>query len=199
MPFPSPTDAVPFLDALHSLYTDMDRAYERIAESYGFRCDGCDDNCCTTRFHHHTLLEALDLKRGLASLEGSRASRVRERALVYRRDSTSSSGAEGRFSRMCPLNSAGRCLLYAHRPMICRLHGLPHELHLPGGRPVYGPGCEAFTRRCGSRACRPLDRTPFYSRMAALEKRLRETAGCTERIRLTVADMILREEGRFPS
>jgi hypothetical protein len=90
---------------------------------------------------------------------------------------------------MCPLNLEGRCIVYAHRPMICRMHGIPHELQRPDGRRIRGPGCEAF-------ACSRhdpddfLDRTPFYRDMAALEGELRRTIRFRAKIRMTVAQMV---------
>jgi Fe-S-cluster containining protein len=95
---------------------------------------------------------------------------------------------------MCPLNLAGRCRLYEFRPMICRLHGVAHELHPPGRPVVIGPGCAEYERCRGSaRAGERFDRTPFYTRLAALESEFRTTEGLQRRIKLTVAEMLLAE------
>jgi len=93
---------------------------------------------------------------------------------------------------MCPLNFDAVCILYPYRPMICRLHGIPHELHKPGQNPVYGPGCETFDCRCGDKGYFKFDRTPFYRDMAALEQEARKTLGLAEKIRMTVAEMIVK-------
>jgi hypothetical protein len=39
----------------------------------------------------------------------------------------------------------------------------------------------------------PLDRTPFYQRLADIEKILRNASGIRTRIRMTVADMIVHQ------
>ena len=79
--------------------------------------------------------------------------------------------------------------------MICRLHGIAHELHLPG-RPVFrGPGCEAFhpARR---RAATTSGLTGPLSNldMAILENELKQAAGITTKLKMTVADMIVTFE-----
>jgi hypothetical protein len=167
----------------------MDEAYRRAAERYGFHCEGCEDNCCRTRFFHHTCLEVLHIHRGLSGLPPAVRISVTRDAQAY------TSGVAGLSSEgptpMCPLNRDQRCILYEYRPMICRLHGIPHELQRPGGSLVRGPGCEAFDRSCGHLPYRSFDRTPFYARMADLEKRLRQAIGFPHRIHLTVADIVL--------
>jgi len=61
LPFEKDRIATPvyaaFIDRLKQIYTAMDRAYDRAADPYGFTCDGCADNCCRTRFYHHTVIE----------------------------------------------------------------------------------------------------------------------------------------------
>ncbi len=42
----------------------MDLKYKEAADYYGFDCTGCEDNCCFTRFFHHTLLEYLYIMEG---------------------------------------------------------------------------------------------------------------------------------------
>ena len=59
----------PFMDRLETVYAAMDRKYEEAATYYGFHCTGCKDNCCRTRFYHHTLLEYLHLMKGYDSLD----------------------------------------------------------------------------------------------------------------------------------
>ena len=167
----------PFIDRLHRLYADMDRAYETVAETYGFVCRGCADNCCRTRFHHHTLLEYFDLNDACRRLAADRQRAVNDRVAMRE------AGAP------CPLWQDERCLVYARRPMICRLHGLPHRLHRPDGTAQTGPGCDAFHRCCGP-ALQRLDRTPFYRQMAALEGELRQALDFGGRVCMTVAEMI---------
>jgi Fe-S-cluster containining protein len=184
---------LPLLTRLESLFNEMDRAYTAVAHQYGFRCSGCADNCCLTRFFHHTLLEYLYLVEGMHRL----ASGVRQAILTKASAARDGMAAADRSNEppriMCPLNRDGQCALYSYRPMICRLHGIPHELHRPGGRVIKQPGCDAFFERCrrsGKSAYIPFDRTPFYRQMAMLEKELRLATGYTDKIKLSIAQML---------
>ncbi len=91
---------------------------------------------------------------------------------------------------MCPVNVDGLCLIYAYRPMICRLHGIPHELTSPGQRVLKASGCGTFIRTCHVKKCYKFDRTPFYLEMASLEKELKQSVGRMEKIKMTVAEII---------
>lgn len=182
-----------YLDQLACLFEQMDQAYGQVCRQSGFVCRGCQDNCCGTRFYHHTLIEYLYLRVGLDSLSDQAREAVRQRAdqahLQMRRDD-----AQGRKQRiMCPLNQDGRCILYARRPMICRLHGVPHQLRRPDGRLQIGPGCGDFELQCRGSVPARLDRTPLYTALADLERRLRQHTGVMTRIRMTVAEMLVDE------
>jgi len=176
------------------LFGQMDAAYDRAANKAGFICNGCDDNCCRTRFYHHTLVELLYFQSGLAAMPLSRQQRIRDRArdAVRRMEALESDGRPVRV--MCPLNEEGRCALYAHRPMICRLHGIPNVLRRPDGRVLQGPGCDDYYLQCGPTSGEPLNRTPLYTAMADLERRLRSRLEFSGKIRLTVARMILKDD-----
>lgn len=179
------------LERLRCVLHDMDAAYERAAAAHGFICSGCENSCCRTRFHHHTLLEYLYLRDGFGELPADRQEHIRANAAatVAQHEQAAVSGADAR--PMCPLNAEGRCVLYGHRPMICRLHGIPHELRSPGRPAQQSPGCEEFHRRCG-RTGRPLlDRTPLYTELARLEAECRQALGLRRKIRMTIAEMLL--------
>lgn len=188
--------AGPFLERLKALYADMDAAYQAAADHYGFHCDGCTENCCLTRFYHHTHLEYRYLEWGFRLLSLEDRERVLARARAARRDTAAAEKEEALIRVMCPLNEVGRCRLYTFRPMICRLHGIAHELHLPGRPASRGPGCEEFTRQAAGKAYHPFDRTPFYREMALLENELKQAAGISARLKLTVAEMIVTFEDR---
>ncbi|MFC1856498.1 hypothetical protein ACFL9U_00540 [Thermodesulfobacteriota bacterium] len=181
---------LPFLRRLKSLYAIMDQQYRELADSYGFVCRGCEDNCCLTRFYHHTFLEYYYLFEGYCSLATDKRSAFTERARKVCRQMEAANQNEEVMKAMCPLNEAGLCFLYAHRPMICRLHGIPHEFQKPGQRVVSGAGCEAFTHQCQEYGYIPFDRTPFYMEMAGLEKELKRVLGTTQKIKMTIAEMI---------
>ena len=185
-----PEKLEPHLESLADLFGRMEKAYNEVAAAYGFRCAGCEDNCCLTRFYHHTLLEYLYLYRGFARLSADERARL-QRAAVQVNQEAAAAVKQGRSVRvMCPLNLGGRCMLYRYRPMICRLHGIPNEMRRPGGMPVRGPGCGDFDRQCGDRAYIPFDRTPLYAEMARHERDLREALDFKAKPKLTVAQII---------
>lgn len=182
----------PFLSDLETLLDAMDREYERVAGAYGFTCTGCADNCCQTRFYHHTLLEFTYLEKGFHTLAKTDRGRILARAEEVVKQAGEADACGDSVRLWCSLNDAGMCTLYAYRPMICRLHGIPHELKRPGQPPLTNPGCDDFHDRCGQGNYIAFDRTPFYTRMAELEQRLRQAVGCSDRLKLTVAEMILQ-------
>jgi Fe-S-cluster containining protein len=183
-----------FLERLRRIFSAMDAAYEQAAAAYGFVCGGCEESCCRTRFHHHTLLEYACLRNRFSQLPNERQAQIRKRAeaVVGRHARDTLAGADTK--PMCPLNEAGRCGLYAHRPMICRLHGIPHELHPPGRAPQLGPGCAEFHRRCGRDVYHLFDRTPLYAELARLESEFQQALGARRKIRMTIAEMLLDDE-----
>lgn len=168
----------------------MDLKYKEAADYYGFDCKGCEDNCCFTRFFHHTLLEYLYIMEGYGTLDRAKQVEVKRRALEVCRktDEAVEKGIPVRV--MCPLNFDGLCLMYDYRPMICRLHGIPHELQRPGQSTMYGLGCDTFNKQCQEKELFKFDRTPFYIEMAELEKELRQEVGVRQKIKLTVAQML---------
>jgi Fe-S-cluster containining protein len=187
--------AQPILDRLTELYDRMDQAYSQTARHYGFTCTGCQDNCCQTLFHHHTYVECLHLVAGLNSLKTAKQQILKKKAAQVRLQTQEAIGNGNSAPRiLCPLNEAGRCVLYAHRPMICRLHGVPHLLRRPDDRVQIGPGCADFQTRCKAKPEAPLDRTPLYRSMATIENQLRSQFALSKKIRVTVADMVLCED-----
>ena len=178
---------------LAQLFGDMDSAYEQSAVQAGFVCNGCPDNCCRTRFYHHTVGELLYLRAGLADLSPEIQRKIRDRAARINKAAASLTHQGEVVPPMCPLNNEGRCMLYTYRPMICRLHGIPHTLCRPNGCLVTGPGCHAYYAQCPQIAAAPLDRTPLYTAMADLERRLRQQLQFGQRLKLTIAEMVLYE------
>jgi hypothetical protein len=175
----------------------MDQAYDAAARRSGFVCNGCRDNCCLTRFYHHTLVEYLHIKSGLDQLEARALVGVKERAVAVVEQMSQMAPGAASIRVMCPLNIAGRCMLYAYRPMICRLHGISHLLRRPDGRLQTGPGCEDFHARCGASTQTRLDRTPLYVAMATLERQLRKETGFDRRIKMTIAQIILDDTSAY--
>ena len=186
-----------FWEQLEDLFSLMDLKYEEAAYHYGFACEGCEDNCCMTRFHHHTFLEVFNLKKAFAALPPKTGAEIIKKTedVVRLHAEAEKKGETARV--MCPLNVEGKCLVYESRPMICRLHGIPSELNPPGRPPSAGPmitpGCDLFTRRCERMNYRKFDRTPFYMKLAALERDFKENFGLEGKIKMTVAQILLCE------
>jgi len=183
----------PLLERLAALFEKMDSAYASIAGQYGFRCTGCTDNCCLTRFHHHTLIEYLYLLEGMETLEMEIQEAIHSQVYTVCEQMAAADRKGESLRLMCPLNQGGRCVLYPHRPMICRLHGIPHELQRPDGSVTRLPGCDAFFDQCrngGKTDYIRFDRTPLYRRMALLEQEVRQATGYAAPIKLTIAEML---------
>lgn len=176
------------------LYREMEESYENTAESLGFSCSGCPDNCCDSYFLHHTYSEWLYLWQGLKTLDELQLQRIIAEAA---RNVTESEAALSRGKRpmiMCPLNLDGRCSLYPYRLMICRLHGVPSSMTRPDGRKINFPGCFRCQEQIKkSDTVTHLDRTRFFKRLVALElELLTEARAAVPRIKLTIAQMIVK-------
>jgi Fe-S-cluster containining protein len=180
-----------FFNRLQAVFAQMDRKYDEIAASYGFECRGCEDNCCQTRFYHHTYLEYLFVGLGFDKLDAAERSIILNRAVDVCRQAELADQKGAPVRSMCPLNLNGMCSIYDFRPMICRMHGIPHELRKPGQSAVRGPGCGDFDLQCPDASYVPFDRTPFYFEMAKLENEFKAAAGISGRIKLTIAEMLL--------
>ena len=180
-----------FLERLGEIFAAMDEEYARAINHYEFQCDGCTDNCCLTRFHHHTYLEYCYLARGFESLNPTQKDGVMEKAREILRQTAAADEKGMPLRLMCPLNSDSLCTLYPYRPMICRMHGIPHELHKPGYEVIHVPGCHTFDERCADKSYYRYDRTPFYMKMAGLEKEFKQALGADGKIKMTVAEMIV--------
>ena len=179
-----------FLVELEQVFNGMDEKYNEVAGQYGFVCTGCRDNCCLTRFYHHTVLEYAFLKKGFDTLPGREKETIQKKAARVNADHKKAD-LEGRKIRiMCPINTNGMCDLYRFRPMICRMHGIPHELISPNGLVRKGPGCDAFDKACGTSTYIPFDRTPFYMALSLLEKGLREQLAYPDKIKMTIAEIL---------
>ena len=179
-----------FLDRLRDIFSAMDPEYTRATEHYQFQCDGCMDNCCLTRFYHHTHLEFYYLCMGFENLGSRKKSEILLKAEKVCRETAKADEKEIPVRLMCPLNDDSLCSLYPYRPMICRMHGIPHELQKPGQNLIHGPGCGTFDDRCANQPYYKFDRTPFYLEMAKLENEFKQAAGLNGRIKMTIAEMI---------
>ncbi len=193
----SKTKTTAALRRLKDLYQRMDEAYAKPAAILKLSCADCADSCCETVFRHHTYVEWAGLWAGLSALPEPRRAEIREAAedWVRRHQNPMLPGVRPRVP--CPLSvtsPAGlRCGLYAERPMVCRLHGVPNVLLRPGGGTSAFPGCDRA--QALGKTCEPalLDRTPLLTELARLEMDLvgRERMGKMPRVDLTIAEMVL--------
>ncbi|MEW6116676.1 MAG: YkgJ family cysteine cluster protein [Nitrospirota bacterium] len=178
------------LQRIREIFNAIETIYSAAQNHYRFSCEGCTDNCCVTKFHHHTLVEELYLAEGLKRLDEEKKKeiikRAEEVAAVHQ-----ASPEDVRV--MCPLNENGLCIMYEHRPMICRIHGVPYETHKRDTSIEYGIGCHRFMSEKIQEGLKyfPLNRTMFYVEMARLEKEVRELLNYTGDYRKTTAEMIL--------
>lgn len=124
-----------------SLVNGADRAFQRMARDYGqeIRCKpGCSD-CCHALFGLF-LIEALSLKESFDALDRKarrkilarcdRADRdlrkMQEKHKASMHEEGNASDALGKERLRCPLLSDQEaCLLYARRPITCRVYGIP--------------------------------------------------------------------------
>jgi len=175
------------------LYDRMEKAYDIVARQLDFTCDGCPDNCCDSYFQHHTYVEWAYLWVGLQELEPARRKAMETRAAKYAAACERALARGERPQVMCPLNEEGRCGLYRHRLMICRMHGVPSSLTYPNGQIKKFPGCFRCQEIVGDRPVVPMvERAPLFRELAALEQ---EFLGPRQRelpkVKKTIADMIL--------
>lgn len=179
----------PDFASLKTLYKEMDTQWETVANVYSFQCNDCKENCCTSLFYHHTHIEQAYLIYGFKLLEKEQQANIIQKAKAYCEQTFANGNIEDSLKLLCPANEEEKCLLYSYRPMICRLHGLPHELHRPGAFPMKGPGCDAG--QFDTRDYIKFDRTPFYRKMSVIEMEYRQTHSLTGKTKLTVAQILL--------
>ena len=183
------------IDRLEQLYQRMDEEYGRVAGELGFSCEGCDDNCCDSPFVHHTYIEWIYLVRGIRKMGADVQARLVAVSREYlNRINLLRAKGEDPVS-MCPLNEGGRCMAYEHRMMICRLHGVPSSITMPGGGKKEFGGCFRCQEIIAGKNDFPvLDRTPLLSELAAIERDLLSAAGPKPRVKLSIAEMIIKGE-----
>lgn len=109
--------------------------FARNREVHGARIQcraGCD-SCCHQLFQI-TELEAAEVSRGVQALSEETRRKVQKRSELYLEErakltgegATESWGSLGEGKRLpCPALENGQCLIYDHRPLICRKFGIP--------------------------------------------------------------------------
>lgn len=177
------------------LFRDIDQVYSITTERLGFSCKGCDGaKCCSVDLIVHTASEQNLLEGGVRTLAPDLRDNVVARAAqMVKAKHKDPNGASYRDS-VCALNFNGMCALYHHRPMICRLAGLPHKILKPDGSEITGPGCHVFHSRFQDPPIDGIiDRSQFYRRMAELETDIIKISKCRTKPR-TIAEIIWEME-----
>ena len=172
----------------------MDKAFDKAASHYGFQCNGCEDNCCKSFFYHHTFIEKDFLLSKANDFAHDKKVALKKSAELYL-NSVFSENNKKEKRPLCPLNKEGLCILYNQRPMICRLHGIPHHLNIPGREIQENPGCDAGTSFFNATTYYSFDRIPYYKEMTEIEIEYRETFSKSNvksgKIKQTIAHMLL--------
>lgn len=182
-----------FAAKIADLYTRMEKAYDLVAQQLEFTCQGCPDNCCDSYFQHHTYVEWGYLWVGLMELDPARRKGIEKRAAEYAAACEKVLGRDERPQVMCPLNEEGRCTLYAHRLVICRMHGVPSSLAFPNGQTKKFPGCFRCQELVAGRQAVPcVERAPLFRELVALEQELLgKQQDQRPKLKKTIADLIL--------
>ncbi len=184
-------------DKVRKIYEEMESSYDEVARSLKFSCNGCPDNCCDSYFLHHTYTEWSYLWQGFRKVSQAKQQEILQRAKEY---ILACEEAEARGERpqvMCPLNEEGRCILYTHRLMVCRTHGVPATMRRPDGKRLNFPGCfrcqEIVKKKFVHDSEAPhMERTPLLQRLVAVERELMgEKLHLYPRVKLTIAQMLV--------
>ncbi|MDW7771495.1 MAG: hypothetical protein SCH71_01255 [Desulfobulbaceae bacterium] len=181
---------------LADVYAAIQSEYDRVAGQIGLTCTNCPDNCCDSYFLHYTYAEWSYLWEGLQSLDAGTRDRITDQAKLYIEESRRTLSSGIRPQHMCPLNCEGRCLLYTHRLMICRLHGIPATMTRPDGRMLRFPGCfrcqEIVNASPREKEPPTMDRTSILRKVAAIESELLGgKRHLYPKVRRTIAEMIV--------
>lgn len=186
------------------IYARLESEYGKVATAIGLDCRDCSDNCCDSYFLHHTYLEWAYLWRGLRALPARQLEEVRGWADRYRDECRKAEQLGQRPQVMCPLNERGLCILYAHRLLVCRTHGVPAKMRRPDGRQLDFPGCFRCQELVAAREQQGLktprvDRTALLTELARIEDELLEHKRHRfPRVRMTIAEMILQGPPLMP-
>jgi len=182
---------------LEEIYEELERLYADVAARICFSCDKCPDNCCDSYFQHHTYLEWAYMYMGVKELPKKKKKEIVVRAAEYIAQCHKVLAEGGRPQVMCPLNENGRCVLYKHRMLVCRTHGVPATITRPDGQSMHFPGCfrcqEKVKKKFMHESKAPrVERTPFLQRLAKLENELLyNRRNDYPRVNKTIAEMLV--------
>ncbi|MEN8189655.1 MAG: hypothetical protein ABFS19_07400 [Thermodesulfobacteriota bacterium] len=179
------------------IYRKMEEDYDRVAQKLNFTCQGCPDNCCDSYFQHHTYAEWAYLWLGFKARDEEKQEEILERCRSYQQGCAEALARDERPREMCPLNEGGLCILYKHRLMVCRTHGVPASMLRPDGQRMNFPGCFRCqeiveTKFLHNSEAPHVERTPLLRELALLENELMDgKRHLYPRIKMTIAEMLL--------
>lgn len=183
---------------VEAIYQAMQEEYDKIAGKIELTCTGCPDNCCDSYFFHYTYSEWAYLWQGLEQLDKDTLEQVMTQAKEYIALCAEPLAQGKQPQVMCPLNSEGRCVLYQHRMLICRTHGIPATLKVHTGDTIRFPGCfrcqEIVNEKYAAANDAPfMERSRFLKQLADVESRLfARKRHLYPKVKRTIADMIVQ-------
>lgn len=185
-------------ERIERLYTQMEADYNIVAKALSFSCEGCPDNCCDSYFLHHTYAEWAYLWRGFCQMSPEKQTAVKVWAKRYQEESLQAQERGEWPQIMCPLNEDGLCMLYTHRLLVCRTHGVPARMRRPDGRTLKFPGCFRCQEIVEEREQQGLktpsvERTPLLMELVKVEDELLGSKRhMYPKVKMTIAEMILK-------
>lgn len=182
-------------EQLEDIYQEMEAGYDSVAKELDFSCQGCPDNCCDSYFLHHTYIEWSFLWHGIRQLSIEKQEELQRRAQKYiiRCETFFQQGERPQV--MCPLNENGLCIVYKHRLMVCRTHGVPAVITRPDGKQLSFPGCFRCQELAGERKNDSpfVERTKMLQKLALLENELLDgKRHLIPKVKLTIAQMLVK-------
>ncbi len=194
---------VNLISQLQEIYQQLEEAYESVAQEIDFSCASCPDNCCDSYFLHHTYVEWAYLWLGFSQLEKKQQDEIFEKSREYLTQCESARKADKRPQVMCPLNKEGLCMLYKHRLLVCRTHGVPATMTRPDGQSMSFPGCfrcQDIVKEKYDKGVPPhVERTPLLGRLVLLENELLDNRRhMVPKVKLSIAEMIVKGPPSLP-
>ncbi len=192
-------------EKMEQLYQQMEKDYSNVARALEFSCEGCPDNCCDSYFQHHTYAEWAYLWHGLRQMPQEKQDQIRGWAETYIAECRKAEDKGERPQVMCPLNEEGLCILYAHRLLVCRTHGVPARMRRPDGKVMPFPGCfrcqDIVEEREKTGLKTPhVERTPLLMELVNVEDEfLEHKRHMYPRLKLTIAEMIVNGPPSIPT
>ncbi|MFW2365908.1 MAG: hypothetical protein ACN4GW_05795 [Desulforhopalus sp.] len=188
---------------LEEIYSMLQQEYSKVASELDFSCDGCPDNCCDSYFLHYTYAEWAYLWLGVNQLDPKRKEALINKAKLYLDECERARAVDERPEVMCPINEDGLCVLYQHRLLVCRTHGVPATMTRPDGQTLRFPGCfrcqEIIEVVSDSREVPFVARTALLQKLARLENDLLQNRRhLLPKIRMTIAEMLVKGPPALP-